>query len=376
MKILFETGSTCVGGAERVVLRIAQAIRRNRPNWQLGCVVLCDRGGLEDEYRQTFPTMFDGPLNYRETGCHLASIARGGHYDVVHCIDSFEHTSFAAWQCPQIAFLQNVFPNVAKSPFAPSNEWLNDKDNPYCAIVTEFQANLNTLPRPGRRPHALRSIPNGIDTDFWCPDETADRHIDVLWCARTDSEKGIGIALALIPLLCDRGIKYGIVTSEPDGPADILRQEAINRPNFNWFSRLSPIELRAFYQSAKLFIQTSSVEGMPATPLEAAACGCFPLCSAVDGVAEVFGSQCRFLLPPQCSPDDWAFAITRVLTNPIPARYHYLDNGGIRERIDLLPGWVWPSLGLGKARQWIVDNYSAEKMTDSYIALYEELVAG
>jgi len=359
MKLLFEVGSTCVGGAERVVLRIAQGIKRLRPNWKLECVVLTARGGLETEYQATFPTIIDGPPRYEDSGLFMAKLIRERGYDVVHCIDSFHFTRIAAQWCNTVAFLQNVFPNVAKSPHGPNPTWLADQNNPYSAIVTEFKANMAMLPRPGRAPHALECIPNGIDTTFWCPpnDKNGEqankpRTIDVLWVARTDPEKGISIAMDLVPLLCNRGLNYVIVTSEPDGPRTRLLALEAAHPTFRYLWRLSPIDLRELYRRSKIFIQTSSVEGMPATPLEAAACGCWPLCSAVDGVAEVFEQHPAYLVGQPITAELLASAVLGVLRQP-----------------------QWLPQGNAYARQLVLDRYSVDNMVNSYIDLYERINA-
>ena len=366
MKLLFEVGSTCVGGAERVILRLAQGIKRLRPDWQLDCVVLTARGGLETEYQATFERLWPGPQRYEESGFILARLVAQHGYDVVHCIDSFEYTDFAARHCPHTAFLQNVFPNVAKSPYAPSLRWLKNQSNPYSAIVTEFKAQMAMLPRPGRSPHALECIPNGIDTEFWCPDDNANRLIDVLWVARTDPEKGIGVAMDLVPMLCNRGLNYVIVTSEPDGPRLRLLELERQTTTFHYLSRVSPIDLRDLYRRSKIFIQTSGVEGMPATPLEAAACGCWPLCSAVDGVKEVF-EDTNYLLGGLPTASNFFEQITKRID---AVRYE-----SFRYEPAEFHGDDWEPIGSRPARQLVLDRYSVDNMVNAYINLYERIHA-
>lgn len=353
MKILFEVGSTCIGGAERVILKIARGIRKLRPDWELECIVLCDRGGLEQEYRDVFGSLMNGPRDYRDSGKHLARILHNRGYNIVHCIDSFEATRFAASLCPSVAFVQNVFPNVAVSPFAPNGSWLNDSESPYAAIVTEFAANLEHLPKPTRAPGILRAIPNGIDTDFWNFHPETIRTLDVLWCARTDKEKGIDTAMALAPMLARAGMSFTLVTSECDGPLDKLSELSMLYlgKGFRWQYRLRPEDLRTLYRKSKIFIQTSLVEGMPAAPLEAAACGCIPLVSAVDGVKEAFQRTDALLVDPTATAADW------------------FDR--IRDAMEL---WVRPS-NSDHLRSIVVNNYSLDKMVNAYIALYEEIAA-
>ena len=226
---------------------------------------------------------------------------------------------------------------------------MRDTDNQYAAFVSEFQANLAMLPRPGRTPHAVECIHNGVDTDFWTPGDT-DRTIDVLWTARTDPEKGIGVAIDLVPILCSNGLNYVMVTSEPDGPRQRLLDLEREFPTFRYLSRLSPVDLREMYRRSKIFIQTSSVEGMPATPLEAAACGCWPLCSAVDGVQEVFEDAPFHLIDPPFAATKFAACITEAIEY---IRSEYRND----------------------ARQLVLDHYSVANMVNGYIDLYERMAA-
>lgn len=366
MRILFETGSTCIGGAERVLLKLAHGIQSKHPGWQLDAIVLCRHGGLEAEYRATFGRVFEGPGDdlHRESARWIAAAVAEGGYDIVHCIDSFDQTAEAARLCPQSRFIQNVFPNCRTSPFAPSPAWLADRENPYAAIVTEFSGNLRYLPSVCRPPRKSMVIPNGIDTEFWTPFDDSEfnppeRDIDVCWCARTDAEKGIGMAMEIVPLLCGRGLKYCIVTSEPDGPQDQLLQLAYEHPvNFVCHCRLPPEQLRSIFRRSKIFLSTSSCEGMPGTPLEAAACGCRPFVPAIDGMADCFcGSSnedgfCWPVPPEAASATLVAHWIERLLT------YLSADE----------------TVGTGLAARKIAERYSLSRMIDAYTELYERVM--
>ena len=221
MKVLHVSGSTDIGGAERVLARLARGLRQQRPDWTIEALVLCryGHGGLAQEYRDTYHEVLPGPALYEESQKRIMALIEERHYDLVHCIDSHHLTRMAAQWMNKTPFIQNVFPNVATSPFAPPKEWMENQNLPYAALVTEFKANADRLPRLPRG--EVLSIPNGIDTEFWTP-ELCRRDIDVVWCARTDAEKGIDLAMELAPLLWHHGLRYGIITSEADGPVDRL----------------------------------------------------------------------------------------------------------------------------------------------------------
>jgi glycosyltransferase involved in cell wall biosynthesis len=347
MKILHVSGSCDCGGAERVLLRLAQGFRKVRPDWEIDAMILCryGHGTLFQDYANTYHRTFPGSPLYENAHWEIMRLCGENGYDIVHCIDSFHLTRMAAqWLWPHVKFIQNVFPNVAKSPFAPLKEWMDNPNLPYAALVTEFRANAARLPK---LPHGeVMAIPNGIDTAFWTPGDT-ERGIDVVWCARTDAEKGIDTAMELVPLLCETGMDYRIVTSEYDGPTDRLAALGTQYENFTHTSGLPPGALRSLFRRSRIFLSTSQVEGMPATPIEAAACGCWPLVPDIDGLSEVFGERPEFTYDPAVYD-----------TPQLAAR---------------LQGIIRNGCNLGKVSHSIASRYSLDAMVNSYIDLYERL---
>jgi glycosyltransferase involved in cell wall biosynthesis len=92
---------------------------------------------------------------------------------------------------------------------------------------------------------------------------------------------------------------------------------------------------------------------MPATPLEAAACGCWPLVPEIDGLAEAFGGIRDFCYtPPQTALD-------------LSAR--------IRDTIAWCEQPIYND-AIINARS-IAARYSVEAMVEAYIGLYENLLA-
>lgn len=352
-RILFETGSTCIGGAERVLLRIANGLRSLRPTWKLDCVVLGERGGLDEEYNQAFNRVWSGPPHYANSWARIAELVSLVGYDICHCIDSFDLTAMAAKLSPKTHFVQNVFPNVRTSPFAPSKAWLETR-HPYSAIVSEFGANVGRILPPLRSPYLRVEIPNGIDTAFWNPGiPTRDRDIDVIWCARTDKEKGIEQAMELVPLLCEAGVEYRMVTSETDGPQEQLMQLVNAWPcKFGLHSTLTPVRLRGLFRRSKVFLSTSTVEGMPATPLEAAACGCWPYVPNIDGLTDVFAEYPEFRYASGTSAVDIATRIKQLV----------LGEYGVR--------WMAEEDAVAIAKR-----YAVSAMVDRYLVLYEKLLS-
>jgi glycosyltransferase involved in cell wall biosynthesis len=183
--------------------------------------------------------------------------------------------------------------------------------------------------------------------------------VDVTWCARTDEEKGIQTALELVPLLCPKGLVYRIVTSEADGPQEQLAALKAEYPSFSYASALPAERLRHLFQQTKLFLSTSTVEGMPATPLEAAACGCWVMGRGIDGLLECF-AESHCLVPVEFTAKDFALAIEEF--------FQGVYSGWVKD----LAAPDSPA-GFGRMREVAV-RYSLEEMLIMYAKLYDRLL--
>ena len=94
---------------------------------------------------------------------------------------------------------------------------------------------------------------------------------------------------------------------------------------------------------------------MPATPIEAAACGCWPLVPDIDGLAEVFGPLMR----------DFTYSAADLTAPKLAARIV----GILDFRSAHISG---PTLGNANA-QIIAGNYSIKALVDGYLRLYERI---
>ncbi len=107
------------------------------------------------------------------------------------------------------------------------------------------------------------------------------------------------------------------------------------------------------YQQAAGFIHPAHYEGLPTVLLEAMACGCPVVATAVSGALDVVQDGMNGLLVAPRNPQGLAEAVERLL--------------------------IEPSLGksLGKAaRQAVEEHFSWDMITSRYIQQYECLVQG
>jgi glycosyltransferase involved in cell wall biosynthesis len=74
--------------------------------------------------------------------------------------------------------------------------------------------------------------------------------------------------------------------------------------------------LPALYASAAVCLIPSLYENFPYTCLEAMACGCAVVASAVGGIPEIITDQVDGLLVPPACPEALAAAVSRLLSDP------------------------------------------------------------
>jgi len=169
-------------------------------------------------------------------------------------------------------------------------------------------------------PDRVHVIHNGIDSDFYRPDdETAalERYgIDpsvpyVLFVGRITRQKGIVHLVRAIQHL-DPGIGVVLCAGQPDTPEIGLEMERgvaaaqSERPNVVWIGEMvSREEARQLYSHAAVFCCPSVYEPFGIINLEAAACETPVVASAVGGIPEVVvDGETGLLVPVELSLDD------------------------------------------------------------------------
>jgi glycosyltransferase involved in cell wall biosynthesis len=140
----------------------------------------------------------------------------------------------------------------------------------------------------------IEVLPTGYDTAFWTPG-SAKQPI-VLTVAACDSVsrlkvKGIDVLFDAARVLPDY---HFMVVGLSDSLRDGLRKET--PPNVEVRSSVPAAELLPLYQKAKVYCQTSRIEGLPNAVCEAMLCGCITVCTDVGGVRTAVGEE-GFLVP-------------------------------------------------------------------------------
>jgi glycogen(starch) synthase len=212
---------------------------------------------------------------------------------------------------------------------------------------------------------AVRIIPNPIDDEFFRPDPaTAPDDRTLLYVGRIQSLKGVDTLVEAFPAILraypETHLRL-VGKDHPSGPggtsmSDHLRGRlpALGIPG-KAIEFTGPIErphLPSFYRSAAVCVIPSLYENCPYTCLEAMACGCAVVASAVGGIPEIITDRIDGLLvAPKC-PEALAAAVVRLLENP--ALRHELGN---------------------RARETVRQRYSCRTICAETALAYQSLLA-
>lgn len=136
-----------------------------------------------------------------------------------------------------------------------------------------------------------------------------------------------------------------------DGPERERLQQVIDQENLGDQAVLlgEKNNISELLSSADVFVLTSLAEGIPMTVLEAAAAGLPVIATDVGGLSDIVQEgESGFLVPPG-SPQSIAAAIRRYLEAP-PLLLRHGEVG----------------------RQYIIERFSLDKMTQNYVHLYDQ----
>jgi glycosyltransferase involved in cell wall biosynthesis len=152
-------------------------------------------------------------------------------------------------------------------------------------------------------PISVHVVPNGVDTEFFCPSvtqspaERSGRRLRVLFVGRFQDQKNLGFLLEQLTLLSPGTFELHLVG---DGPQRNKLQDLADRLSvggcIRWHGWVPRAVLPTIYRSADCFVNSSLYEGMPIAILEAMACGLPVIASNVIGNADlVLNGETGFL---------------------------------------------------------------------------------
>lgn len=206
-------------------------------------------------------------------------------------------------------------------------------------------------------------IPNGFDTDIFCPDETARSGLRrelglgedvpvVGMIARFDPMKGHSNFLAAVALLAEQhaDVHFILVGRGVDGENPLFQRAAKSAPLVGRMHLLGERQdIPALTAGLDVAVTPSVSEGFANAIGEAMSCGIPCVVTDVGDSAKVLGDCGRVVSPGNSAA--LAQAISELLRMPVETRR---------------------GLGL-RARQRVIDEYSISAVAARYEALYEAL---
>lgn len=152
-------------------------------------------------------------------------------------------------------------------------------------------------------------IPNGIPVGI--PETRFMRKKNqILFAGRLSPEKGIDILLNAV-----RSIKDINVLIAGSGPEHKKYARVPQTGPIRFLGDLDNREIQKLMWQSSMFVMPSRYEGMPMALLEAMACSCPVIATAVGGVPEVIEDHKSGLLVPPEDPDALARAIEKLLAD-------------------------------------------------------------
>lgn len=197
------------------------------------------------------------------------------------------------------------------------------------AITVTGKKSRRFLIRDGIESTSIHILPNSIDTELFKPNQE-DTCFDIISLGRLSPEKELQNLLKIVAELKKEipKIKVGIAGKGPEKEnLEKLINELSLQDNVELLGFVDDIV--KFYNGGKLFVLTSSTEGLPRTVIESMACGIPSVASNVGDMEHVIvDGENGFLVHKYDDIDDYVTKIFFLLSDKI--KYEQFSQNGIR----------------------------------------------
>lgn len=351
MKIMYEVGTTLIGGAENFLIRLVNELRKILPDYIFEAGVLLDKGLLHDRYKRAFHNV----IYFSDAAVGFPVYVEKKKFDIVHAIDSFDLVaSWAEKLGDKINFIHNVFPDLSESEYSPNAFWLDNGSN-YSVFITEIEKNKKFLKKPGKEPRIVEVIKNGIETDLWSigSKKIEERGYDACWVGRAEVAKGLDIMIDIVE--SNPKLKFCIVVNQQKRKfhEKLVELERSNRITYK--ISIAYDELLAVYQNSKIYFHTSVSEGGPATPLEAMLCGCIPIVGGVGGLIDYVDNDYGRIISYADKSKEKQFKFSEAARSVLDINYEQLNDMSRR------------------AREYVLKNHDIKECAKRYAEIYQQI---
>lgn len=192
-------------------------------------------------------------------------------------------------------------------------------------VATCTGANATVLKARHSGANVVHTIYHGLDTDYFCPEQTPSARPLVLSVGRFVEKKGFEHLVEACALLKEDGVRFACVIVGEHGSAyDALQAQIRARGlegQVELRSAVTQDELRDIYRQARLFALPCQVmedgdrDGIPNVLAEAMAMGLPVVSTPISGIPELIDDGEQGLLVPPRDPRALADALHRVLVD-------------------------------------------------------------
>lgn len=362
------------GGAERVAINFATAIRAARPKNSI-LLIVADRNVVDASIEMpdgiillVLDSVFDAYPSYEKKQWLLEHLVRAILPETLHNINSE-----VAWQLilskgKHLSALTRLYASIFAFQFAPDGKTkigyaayflkpglphltglLSDNQRFVYDAATEYslspdeQSKLHVVYNPVRV-SGTALVPS-IDARIGeLGSRLPHRRLRVLWAGRLDAEKRIDLLVELIK-------QADFVDFDVYGQAVVDSESVLpSRPNVDYKGPfVSPLELIKD-RTYDAFVFTSRWEGMPNILLEVGMLGIPVIAPTVGGVGELVSEYSGFPLPERPNVSDYLVALEHVRKQPKDAADRARTLKHVIERrhswiafmssVDAIPGYL------------------------------------
>lgn len=331
------------GGAERVALNYAQAVRNAHPTSTI-LIVIADRGLVS--HRVTLPfgvqllvldAVFGGESDYTEKQQLLEDLLTALRPKVTHNINSEVAWNLYLSKGERLAKITKLFASIFAFQFSPDGKskigyaayflqpgirhltgllsdnkrFINDASDEY-HLSNADSAKMHAIYNPVRVDRS-RLFPDVHARIAEISKRQSSRRLKVLWAGRLDEEKRIDLLFELIEQ-CDFA-DFDIYGDRVMTRDSVLPQFS-NAEYKGAFSTPEELADNAIYDT---FIFTSRWEGLPNILLEVGALAIPVIAPTVGGVGELITDETGYPLPERPAVADYLEALRKIQADPVAA---------------------------------------------------------
>jgi len=236
---------------------------------------------------------------------------------------------------------KGILPKIIRSVFFRSDIII--------ALSDEIKFQLLNYGFPAKR---IISVPNGVNTQLFYPNNERINHHNIVFIGRLVAEKGVRTLIQAIAILQDEfpNISLDIIGDGYD-KKELQNMAKDLKLEQSVFFLGKKNKIYVFLNRADIYVQPSLHEGLPNSLIEAMACGLPVVVTNVGGMPDIVKDSVDGFVVEPSNVNSLVNAIRKLLYNP-----------ALRDQMG------------AAGRSKIEKYYSLEFVTDNYITLYQQLL--